>query len=64
MLLRGLTITPTRARYDDFELVLDDEEEVNPVLVHKLTCVFGAELTKLIPAEPFEPPEPFDPPSP
>jgi hypothetical protein len=27
VLLRGLTITPTRARYDDFELVLDDEEK-------------------------------------
>jgi len=49
VLLRGLTITPTRARYDDFDLVLDDEEEVNPVLVHKLTSVFGAELTKLTP---------------
>jgi very-short-patch-repair endonuclease len=49
MLLRGLTITPTRARYDDFELVLDDEEEVNPVLVHKLASVFGAELPKLTP---------------
>jgi very-short-patch-repair endonuclease len=49
VLLRGLTITPTRARYDDFELVLDDEEEVNPVLVHKLTSVFGAEVTKLTP---------------
>jgi hypothetical protein len=47
VLLRGLTITPTRARYDDFELVLDDEEEVNPVLVHKLTAVFGAELDKI-----------------
>ena len=44
VLLRGLTITPTRARYDDFDLVLDDEEEVNPVLAHKLTSVFGAEL--------------------
>jgi len=32
VLLRGLTITPTRARYDDFDLVLDHEEEVNPVL--------------------------------
>jgi hypothetical protein len=41
VLLRGLTVTPTRARYDDFELILDDEEEVNPVLVHKLTSVFG-----------------------
>jgi len=49
VLLRGLTITPTRARYDDFELVLDDEEEVNPVLVHKLTSVFGAEMAKLTP---------------
>jgi very-short-patch-repair endonuclease len=49
VLLRGLTITPTRARYDDFELVLDDEQEVNPVLVHKLTSVFGAELAKLTP---------------
>ena len=49
VLLRGLTITPTRARYDDFELVLDDEEEVNPVLVHKLASVFGAELARLTP---------------
>ncbi len=49
VLLRGLTITPTRARYDDFELVLDDDEEVNPVLVHKLASVFGAELVKLTP---------------
>jgi len=49
VLLRGLTITPTRARYDDFELTLDEEEEVNPVLVHKLTSVFGAELAGLTP---------------
>jgi DNA polymerase III delta prime subunit len=49
VLLRGLTITPTRARYDDFDLALDDEEEVNPVLVHKLTSVFGAELAGLTP---------------
>ncbi len=54
VMLRGLTITPTRARYDDFELVLDDEEEVNPVLVHKLTSVFGAELAKLTPANAVE----------
>ena len=47
VLLRGLTITPTRARYDDFDLVLDDEEEINPVLVHKLTTVFGADLDKI-----------------
>ncbi len=54
VLLRGLTITPTRARYDDFELVLDDEQEVNPVLVHKLTTVFGAELTRLTPQNAFD----------
>jgi very-short-patch-repair endonuclease len=51
VLLRGLTIAPTRARYDDFELILDDEEEVNPVLVHKLTSVFGAELGGLTPQD-------------
>src|SRR5579862_4588685 len=54
VLLRGLTITPTRARYDDFDLVLDDEHEVNPVLVHKLTTVFGAELTRLTPQNAFD----------
>src|SRR5579859_7155411 len=42
VLLRALTITPTRARYDDFDLTLDDEVEVNPVLLHKLASVFGA----------------------
>src|SRR5712691_266176 len=51
VLLRGLTITPTRARYDDFDLTLDDEEEVNPVLVHKLASVFGAELGALTPRD-------------
>jgi hypothetical protein len=54
VLLRGLTIAPTRARYDDFELTLDDEEEVNPVLVHKLSSVFGAELAKLTPQNAFD----------
>jgi very-short-patch-repair endonuclease len=43
VLLRGLTIAPTRARHDDFDLALDDESEVNPVLLHKLATVFGAE---------------------
>jgi very-short-patch-repair endonuclease len=42
VLLRGLTIAPTRARHDDFDLALDDDDEVNPVLLHKLTSVFGA----------------------
>jgi very-short-patch-repair endonuclease len=51
VLLRGLTIAPTRARYDDFDLTLDDEDEVNPVLVHKLTSVFGAELAGLTPRD-------------
>jgi very-short-patch-repair endonuclease len=46
VLLRGLTITPTRARYDDFDLTLDDEVEVNPVLLHKLASVFGAVIEK------------------
>src|SRR5215469_10103015 len=47
VLLRALTITPTRARYDDFELALDDEVEVNPVLLHKLATVYGATTDKL-----------------
>ena len=42
VLLRGLTISPTRARHDDFDLALDDDHEVNPVLLHKLASVFGA----------------------
>ena len=47
VLLRGLVIAPTRARHDDFELVLDDDSEVNPVLLHKLASVFGAATDKL-----------------
>jgi very-short-patch-repair endonuclease len=47
VLLRGLTIAPTRARHDDFDLVLDDDEEVNPVLLHKLASVFGAATAEL-----------------
>src|SRR5690242_18174495 len=49
VLLRGLTITPTRARYDDFDLLLEDEEEVNPVLLHKLASVFDAAIDKPTP---------------
>src|SRR5262245_13362956 len=49
VLLRGLTITPTRARHDDFELLLEDEEEVNPVLLHKLASVFDAVIEKPTP---------------
>jgi very-short-patch-repair endonuclease len=47
VLLRGLTITPTRARHDDFELTLDDESEANPVLLHKLASVYGAATEEL-----------------
>src|SRR5260221_729243 len=47
VLLRGLTITPTRARHDDFDLLLDDEPEVNPVLLHKLATVYVAATDKL-----------------
>ena len=47
MLLRGLTIVPTRARYDDFDLVLDEASEVNPVLLHKLAAVYGADTDGL-----------------
>src|SRR6266571_3892191 len=47
VLLRGLTITPTRARHDDFDLMLDDDSEVNPVLLHKLASVFGAATEEL-----------------
>jgi hypothetical protein len=46
VLLRGLTISPVRARHDDFELTLDDGE-VNPVLLHKLASVFGAATEEL-----------------
>ena len=35
VLLRGLTITPTRARHDDFELTLRGDPEVSRVLLHK-----------------------------
>ena len=50
VLLRGLTIAPTRARHDDFDLSLDDDDEVNPVLLHKLTSVFGAATGELVAA--------------
>jgi hypothetical protein len=51
--LCGLTITPTRARHDDFDLTLDDDTEVNPVLLHKLASVFGA-ATETLADEPAE----------
>jgi very-short-patch-repair endonuclease len=54
VLLRGLTIMPTRARHDDFDLVLDDESEVNPVLRYKLASVFGAATEEVTDAPPGE----------
>jgi len=47
VLLRGLTITPTRARHDDFDLALDETPEVNPVLLHKLSSFYGADTEGL-----------------
>src|SRR5262249_49279033 len=47
VLLRGLTIVPTRARYDDFDLVLDETTEVNPVLLHKLAALYGPDTDGL-----------------
>ncbi|TVZ03063.1 DUF4011 domain-containing protein [Trebonia kvetii] len=49
VLLRPLTIAPTRARYDDFDLTLDDDTEVNPVLLHKLGTVFDAVIDRPAP---------------
>ncbi len=49
VLLRPLTIAPTRARYDDFDLTLDDDTEVNPVLLHKLATVFDAGIDRPAP---------------
>ena len=53
VLLRGLTITATRARHDDFDLTLDDDNEVNPVLLHKLASQFGA-ATEMLADEPAD----------
>ncbi|HEY7143696.1 MAG TPA: AAA domain-containing protein [Streptosporangiaceae bacterium] len=47
VVLRGLTITPTRARHDDFELALDEDSEINPVLLHKLASAYGAATEEL-----------------
>ncbi len=47
VLLRGLTITPTRAARDDFDLALDESAEVNPVLLHKLSTVYGVDTDGL-----------------
>src|SRR5262249_7678458 len=47
VLLRGPTIVPAGARYDDFDLVLDETSEVNPVLLHKLAAMYGADTDGL-----------------
>ncbi len=48
VLLQRLTITPSRARHDDFDLALDDEAEVNPLLLHKLADAYGVAVGKLV----------------
>ena len=47
VMLQRLTITPSRARHDDFDLALDDEAEVNPLLLHKLADAYGVAAGKL-----------------
>jgi very-short-patch-repair endonuclease len=60
VLLRALSLTPTSAARDDFELVLDEESVINPVLLYKLRADFRMN----IPAGPLEiliGENPFDP---
>jgi very-short-patch-repair endonuclease len=47
VLLRPLTIMPTRARHDDFDLVLDEAAEINPVLLHKLSTVYEVDTREI-----------------
>src|SRR5262249_18028724 len=42
VLLRGLTITPPSARHDVYALVLADDHEATPVLLHSLGSVVDA----------------------
>jgi hypothetical protein len=50
VLLRALSLTPTSAARDDFELVLDEESVINPVLLYKFRSDFRLD----IPAGPLE----------
>ncbi|MFD0687782.1 AAA domain-containing protein [Actinomadura fibrosa] len=65
VLLRGLTLKPTRARQDDFELVLDEEVELNEVLLHKLATDFSVQaddagLLGLLDGDTFDPTPVFE----
>ena len=44
VLLRALSVTPTSAARDDFELVLDEESIVNPVLLFKFRSDFRLDI--------------------
>jgi very-short-patch-repair endonuclease len=44
VLLRALSLTPTSASRDDFELVLDEESAVNPVLLFKFRSDFRLDI--------------------
>ena len=59
VLLRALSLTPTSAARDDFELVLDEESVINPVLLYKLKADFRLEfpagpLEDLVGEDPFD----------
>ena len=44
VLLRALSLAPTSAAKDDFELTVDEEEIVNPVLLYKLRADFHLDI--------------------
>ena len=50
VLLRALSLTPTSAARDDFELVLDEESVINPVLLYKFRADFRLDIA----ADPLE----------
>jgi hypothetical protein len=59
VLLRALSLTPTSAARDDFELVLDEESVINPVLLYKLRADFRLDilpgpLEDLVDENPFD----------
>lgn len=54
ILLRAMSLVPLNAARDDFELTLDDEVDVNPVLLYKLRSDFRLELAAESLGDPFE----------
>ncbi len=59
VLLRALSLTPTSAARDDFELVLDEESVINPVLLYKLRADFRLDI-RAGPLEDLVGENPFD----